>query len=57
MRDDDIKGILDSVIALVSEADLDKINCPETIDTEEEIEYENEVIEDSNYPGNNELLD
>ena len=50
VRDDDIKGILDSVIAIVSETDLDKINCPDTLDTDEG-EYD-ETREDSNYPGN-----
>ena len=43
MRDDDIRGILDSVIALVSETDLDNLQDEGQCDTEHEIDdIENE---------------
>ena len=43
MRDDDIKGILDSVIALVSETDLDNLQDEGQCDTDNEVdEIEND---------------
>ena len=43
MRDDDIKGILDSVIALVSESDLDNLQDEGQCDTDNEVdEIEND---------------
>ena len=43
MRDEDIKGILDSVIALVSETDLDNLQDEGQCDTDNEVdEIEND---------------